>query len=63
MPKQPEDLALIMQNLINDEDLDHLSLKDLRNILLNIQPVINSEDEESEEDEALEEEEIRRYVL
>lgn len=61
MPKQPEDLALIMQNLINDEDLDHLSLKDLRNILLNIQPVIN--EEEFDEDEEVAEEELKRYVL
>lgn len=61
MPKQPEDLALIMQNLINDEDLDHLSLKDLRNILLNIQPVIN--EEELDEDEEVTEEELKRYVL
>ena len=61
MPKQPEDLALIMQNLINDEDLDHLSLKDLRNILLNIQPVIN--EEELDEDEEVAEEELKRYVL
>lgn len=61
MPKQPEDLALIMQNLINDEDLDHLSLKDLRNILLNIQPVINGE--ELDEDEEVAEEELKRYVL
>jgi hypothetical protein len=61
MPKHPEALALIMQNLVNDESLDHLSVKDLRNILLNIQPVVNQEEED--EDDEIDENELKRYIL
>lgn len=61
MASSRKDFSLIMQNLVNEVELDHLSIKDLRNILLNIQPVISPDEED--EDREIGEEELKRYIL
>lgn len=48
----------IIQNILNDTDLEHLSVKDLRNIVLNMQPVLLSQEAEEESREELE-----KYLL
>lgn len=48
----------IIQNILNDSDLEHLSVRDLRNVVLNMQEIIYAEEEEEESDE-----DLNRYVI
>lgn len=52
--------ARLVQSILNDEDLEHLTVLDLRNVLLNLQDVfeyqIEKDAEESEED-------LKRHIL
>lgn len=51
-----EKLVQFTENLINDDDLSHLTVKDLRNVLVNLQAVEENDEEEEEED-------LNRYVI
>lgn len=59
MTKQGEvQITGIIQNILNDSDLEHLSVRDLRNVVLNMQEIIYAEEEEEESDE-----DLNRYVI
>lgn len=45
-------LVNFLQNVLNDEDLSHLSVKDLKNVVLNLQSADEDEEEEEEIDES-----------
>jgi hypothetical protein len=49
-------ITAIIQNILNDTDLEHLTVKDLRNVVLNIQDVILPELEEEPQN-------LEKYVL
>lgn len=49
----------IIQNILNDTDLEHLSVKDLRNVVLNMQPLLIGDEDDEEEEEV----DLNRYVL
>ncbi len=62
MPEQY--LMVIVQNIINDKELEHLSIKDLKNVLLNIQPIMENIAEAPEREGGKEESvDVKRYVL
>ena len=63
MTKDVRALALLVQNLINDETLHHLSIKDLKNVLLNVQGAFEEEEEEDDGDNGERNKLILKYVL
>jgi hypothetical protein len=58
MTKGKVQITTIIQNVLNDTDLEHLTVRDLRNVVLHLQTVLMSEDEEEEG-----EVDLTRYVL
>lgn len=59
MPKKSEVyITGVIQNILNDSDLEHLSVKDLRNVVINMQDVLYDDTESEEEDE-----DLNKYVI
>lgn len=47
-------LVVLVQEMINDDDLSHLTLKDLRSVLIHIDTsLVSDEDDDEEEDTEL----------
>lgn len=44
-------LVVLVQEMINDDDLSHLTLKDLRSVLIHIDTSLVSDEDDDEEEE------------
>lgn len=58
MAKGEVQITAIIQNILNDIDLEHLSVKDLRNVVINMQDIILDDGEDGGE-----EEDLNKYVI
>ena len=56
MAKGEVQITAIIQNILNDTDLEHLSVKDLKNVVINMQDIILDDDDEKEED-------LNKYII
>lgn len=59
MPNQNR-VALFVENVLNDPDMEHLKLRDLKNFVLHMQNIVFAEETpEEDEDDA----DLRQHVL
>lgn len=56
-------LIVLVQDMINDDDLSHLTLKDLRSVLIHIDTNLVSEDGFEEGDYSDDPEMLAKYVI
>lgn len=59
MTPDTKKMVMLVQDIINDDDLKHLKLGDLRSIIIHVTGNIFSENEEEDEKE----EDLNRYVI
>lgn len=56
-------LVVLVQEMINDDDLSHLTLKDLRSVLIHVDASLVSEEDYDEDEDSDDATLIAKYVI